>query len=76
MQEFTGGMAMQKASKTKREMSDAFKKKYENIPSVFIMRSIDSFINFGDCFDAVHDYEPHAIQEFNTEKNKWQNKKL
>jgi hypothetical protein len=40
------------------------------------MRSIDNFVNFGDCFDAVHDYEPHAIQEFNTEKNKWQNKKL
>lgn len=67
---------MQKVSKTKREMYDAFKKKYENVPSVFIMRSMDNFVSFGDCFDAIIDYKPHAIQEFNVEKNKWQNKKL
>jgi len=67
---------MPKASKTNRQMFDAFASKYEDVPAVFIARTLDYLENYGNCFDAILDYKPIAIQEFNTERNKWQNKKL
>ena len=67
---------MQKVSKTKREMFNAFNKKYKNVPEIFVMRTLDYAANFGNCFDVIEDYKPHAIQEFNSEKSIWLNKKL
>jgi hypothetical protein len=69
-------MAMQKVSKTKREMFDAFTAKYKNVPSVFIARSLDYHDNLGKCFDSIMDYDPCVAQEFDVEKNDWQSKTL
>lgn len=69
-------MAMLKRSKTNREMFNAFADKYKNIPLVFIARNLDYHQNLGDCFDAIVDYKPHAIQEFDNRKNVWKSKNL
>jgi len=63
-------------SKTKREMFDAFVKKYPNIPPIFIARNLDYHSNLGDCFDNITDYKKIAIQEFNNNQKKWLSKNL
>lgn len=67
---------MPKVSKTNRQMFEAFANKYDNVPAVFIARTLDNLENYGNCFDAILDYKSVAIQEFNAERNIWQNKKL
>ena len=69
-------MAMQKPSKSKRDMFHAFSKSYKEVPISFVMRSLDNFSNLGNCFDAIEDYTPYAVQEFDYGKNVWQSKKL
>jgi len=67
---------MPKVSKTNRQMFEAFTSKYDNVPAVFIARTLDNMENYGDCFDVILDYKPVTIQEFNVERSIWQNKKL
>lgn len=67
---------MQKASKSKRQMAEAFQAKYKNIPFVFIARNLDYHDKLGDCFDCIIDYKDSAMQEFNFETHKWQSKNL
>jgi len=67
---------MQKASKTKREMFDAFVSKYKNVPAIFIARSLDYHETLGKCFDSIADYNSHAIQQFDIDKKIWKNKNL
>lgn len=65
---------MPNRSKTNREMFNAFAQKYNNVPAIFIARSLDYHENLGKCFDSIADYYHHAIQEFDNEKKIWKSK--
>ena len=61
---------MQKA-KSRREMAQAFCKRYENIPLSFIMRTLDNIDSYGKCFDIFEDYDKTSSKVFNHETKSW-----